>query len=257
MVFSEQALLYWLSAWLLPFIRLAATFSVAPVFSARGIPLRLRVLLAAALTWVMFGLLPAIPPVELFSWQGLLLVAQQVLIGLAMGFMLQMVFAAVTIAGESIAMGMGLGFAVMMDPQSGLQVPVVSQFYAIVTTLLFLALGGHLAFLQLVHDSFTLLPVGEPLSRAGLWQVVQWGSAMFGLGLLVALPVLISILLVNLAFGVITRAAPQLNIFAVGFPITLLFGMALMWLNWAGQAATITDVLQQVWQAITQMLEAR
>ncbi len=257
MVFSEQALVYWLSAWLLPFVRLAATFSVAPVFSARGIPVRLRVLLALALTWMMFGMLPAVPQVELFSWQGMLLVAQQVLIGLAMGFMLQMVFAAVTVAGENIAMGMGLGFAVMMDPQSGLQVPVVSQFYAIVTTLLFLALGGHLAFLQLVYDSFTLLPVGEPLSRTGLWQILAWGSTMFALAMLVALPVLVAILLVNLAFGVITRAAPQLNIFAVGFPVTLLFGMALIWLNWEGQAATIGHGLEQAWLAIRQLLEAR
>lgn len=258
MVFSEQALMYWMTAWFLPFARIAATFTAAPFFSARGIPMSFRLIMALAISVMIFPHLPPAPSgLVLFSWAGLMALGQQILIGLAMGFMLQMMFAAVTVAGEAIAMGMGLGFAVMMDPQSGVQVPVLAQYYLILTTLLFLVMGGHLAFLNVLFESFQLLPVGESLARAGIWQVVNWVAEMFAGGVLIALPVLLAILVVNLAFGVISRAAPQLNIFAVGFPVTLLIGMLLVVFNWPGQVNTIESLLDQVLLAIPEVLRLR
>jgi len=147
------------------------------------------------------------------------------MVGLAMGFLLQMTFASVVIAGQTLAMTMGLGFAMSVDPQNGVQVPVLSQLYMIMATLIFLAVDGHLLLIQLLVDSFTLLPVGLSGWRDdfGL-DVVLWASQMFKSGLILALPALTAVLLINLAFGVITRAAPQLNIFAVGFPVTILAG---------------------------------
>jgi len=149
---------------------------------------------------------------------------QQLLIGVAMGLLVLMAFNAVTMAGESIAITMGLGFALMNDPQNGMQVPMVSQFYLVLATLLFLAYDGHHAILMLVNNSFTLMPVGKPLGADSLWILVSWGATIFYGALAIAIPALAAMLTVNITMGVITRAAPQLNIFSVGFPITMTVG---------------------------------
>jgi len=177
-------------------------------------------------------LLPPSPVVDGLGAEAFLIAVQQIGIGAAMGFLLQLVFSALVFGGQVMAYSMGLGFAHMMDPQNGVQVPVVSQYYLILATLAFLLLNGHLVLIQLLADSFTLLPVAaDGLSRAGLWELVSWGSRMFAAGVVMALPVLIALLLVNIGMGVVGRAAPQLNIFAVGFPVTLLIGMVLMWVT--------------------------
>lgn len=169
---------------------------------------------------------------------------QQILIGLTIGFVLQMVFAALTQAGEAIALSMGLGFASMVDPQSGVQVPVVSSYFVIMSTLLFLALNGHVALIELTLLSFQALPVGvEGVTREGLWALVSWGSTMFLYALLVALPAVASMLLVNLSMGVITRAAPQLNIFAVGFPMMIMLGFILLLLTTPVLLPKFTELL--------------
>ena len=181
------------------------------------------------MTRKLVTLRPEMPAVEPLSLTGLLISAQQVLIGLAMGFILQLVFSVLAMVGESIAMSMGLGFASMIDPQNGIQIPVLSSYYVTLATLVFLALDGHLVLIGLLVDSFHTLPIGlESLAREGLWQLVGWASRMFAGAVLIALPALASLLLVNLAFGIITRAAPQLNIFAVGFPMTILLGFVLL-----------------------------
>ena len=160
-----------------------------------------------------------------------------------MGFILQMVFSAFIIGGQSIAMSMGLGFASIVDPQNGVQVPVVSQAFLIMVTLVFLALNGHLLLIEVLADSFQQLPVGPlVITHDGLWQLVSWGSTMFVGGMLVALPAVAARLLVNLAFGVTSRAAPQLNIFAVGFPVMIMVGLAFIILTMPG----ITDHLSRL-----------
>lgn len=215
-----------------PFVRISAMLMVAPVFGASSFPVRIRVVVAVLVTASLYPVLEPVKGVEPVSFHGMIILAQQVIIGAAMGFFLQMAFQLLVIAGEAIAMTMGLGFARMMDPQNGVQVPVVAQYFIIMATLLFLSMNGHLLLLQMIINSFEILPVSETgMSRDGLWQVVSFGSQMFVGAILIAIPAVTALLMVNIAMGVITRAAPQLNIFAVGFPLMLLLGFVLLLLT--------------------------
>jgi flagellar biosynthetic protein FliR len=217
------ATLFW------PFTRIAAMLAIAPIFGSRMVPMRIRLVVALLLTWIILPLLPQVPAVTPFSAAGVLVTVQQLVIGLAIGFSIQLVFATLIVAGQTIAMGMGLGFAQMVDPQNGINVPVIGQYYVVVATLLFLALNGHLALIHALADSFQTLPVGvEALSREDLRSIAYWGVRLFADAIMVALPAVTSILLVNLAFGVVSRSAPQLNIFGVGFPVTLTLGFVIL-----------------------------
>ena len=222
----------WIGSFLWALLRVSMMLAATPLFSARMVPLKVRLTIGLLLTWMVLPLIPPGPAVEPLGSTGLLISMHQVLIGLAMGFTLQMVFSALTVAGESVAMSMGLGFAFMIDPQNGIQVPVLSSLYVVLGTLLFVALNGHLALIGMLVDSFNTLPIGvEGLGPERIWQLVSWAGRMFMGAVLVALPALTSMLLVNLALGVITRAAPQLNVFAVGFPMTLFLGFVLLLLS--------------------------
>jgi flagellar biosynthetic protein FliR len=252
-MFTDVELLSWLERFFWPFLRFSALFLAAPVFSAGGLPVRTRVVLAALLAVLVAPTLPLMPPVDLLSPGGALLAAQQVFIGLVMGFLLQLVFSAAVVAGQSLAMTMGLGFAMSVDPQNGVQVPVLSQLYVILATLLFLAVDGHLVLIQALVESFALLPLGEPLlAGQTAMNVVSWGSKMFAGALLLALPALTAILLINLAFGVITRAAPQLNIFAVGFPVTILAGFVFIFLSLPVAFSLFVELFEE---SLTQTLQ--
>lgn len=212
-----------------PFVRISAMLMVAPIYAASSFPVRIRVVLAVLVTVALYPVIEPVKGVDPVSLQGFVILGHQVIIGAAMGFFLQMAFQMLVIAGEAIAMTMGLGFARMMDPQNGVQVPVVAQYFIIVATLLFLSMNGHLLLLQMVIQSFEILPIAETgMTRAGLWQVAAWGSQMFIGALLVAIPAVTALLVANIAMGIITRAAPQLNIFAVGFPLILLLGFVLL-----------------------------
>ncbi len=202
-----------------------------PVIGTRLIPVRIRVVLAFSIAIMVLPLIPTAPAVDPLSIAGLTISVQQVLIGLAMGFTLQMVLAALTIAGESIAMTMGLGFASMVDPANGVNVPVLAQFFLIMGTLIFLALGGHLMIIQLVVSSFQTLPIAvSGIERDSFWTIISFSSQMFIGAAWIALPAMASILLITLSMGIITRAAPQLNIFSVGFPVTMLMGFIIIML---------------------------
>ena len=208
---------------------------VAPVFSAPGLSVRTRVLLATLVAALVAPSLPANDLPELFSAAGFLLAIQEVGVGLMIGFVLQLAFGAIVFGAQAMSMTMGLGFAMAVDPQNGVQVPVVAQLYVILGTLLFLSLDGHLMLIAAVVESYELVPVGmsgiSPLALSGL---VSLGSIVFAGGILLALPVMTALLLVNLAFGIITRTAPQLNIFAVGFPVTILGGLLIMFIVMPG-----------------------
>lgn len=239
-----------------PLIRISAMFVAVPLFSLRGVPPRVRLILAAAMTLVVMPLLPAFPPVDMFSYEGMRVAVQQVLIGLVIGFIVQLVFAAIAFAGQSIALSMGLGFASMVDPQSGQQVPVISQIYTMTGTLIFLSLDGHLLLIKMLLDSFMSLPIGpDGLAKADLWSVIAWSSRMFAGGLLLAMPLMISLLLVNIGFGVATRAAPQLNIFSVGFPATLMLGLILVWLTFPNVLSQFSGILTDAYELIEQLLK--
>ncbi len=214
----------WVGLVLWPMFRVAGLLSILPTIGGGEVPVRVRVGLAFLMTLLIVPSLPPMPEVDPLSVDSIIISFQQMLIGVAMGLLIVVVFNAVTLAGESIAITMGLGFALMNDPQNGAQVPTVSQFYLIMATLLFLAFDGHHAVLLLLSASFSLMPVGEPLADDALWLLVRWGGMMFTGALSIALPALAAMLTVNMIMGIITRAAPQMNIFSVGFPITMTVG---------------------------------
>jgi flagellar biosynthetic protein FliR len=221
-----------LAAWLFPFFRIGALLMAAPVFSAASVPMRFRVLLALAVTILVEPLLPRPADVDPLSATALVVLAQQVAIGVAIGFVLQLAFNALVFGGQVVAYSMGLGFAHLMDPQNGVQVPTVSQFYLILATIAFLAVDGHLRLLALLVESFTALPIApDGITQNALWTLAVWGARLFADGVLLGLPVVAALLLVNIGMGMVSRAAPQLNIFAIGFPVTLGVGFVLLWVT--------------------------
>ena len=167
-----------------------------------------------------------------------------------------MAFNAVTMAGESIAITMGLGFALMNDPQNGAQVPVVAQFYLVLGTLIFLSLDGHHAILMLLNDSFELMPIGKPLGADSLWTLVSWAANIFYGSLAIAIPALAAVLTVNITMGVITRAAPQLNLFSVGFPISLLVGLFAMMYTLPTFDVSFENLFDLSLEAVVQLLNS-
>jgi flagellar biosynthesis protein FliR len=238
-----------------PFFRIAGVLMIAPVFGARLVPVRVRMAMAVAATVALSPMLPATPAMEL-SLKSALVVAQEVLIGAAMGFCLQMIFDALIVAGQTIAMSMGLGLAMMIDPQHGTSVPVVSQFFVVLGLLIFLSLGGHLATIRLVADSFEILPLGSPPSTDALFMVVSWGGQLFAAALRIALPAATALLIANIAFGVMSRAAPPLNLFAVGLPAGLLIGFLLLLFNIAHLGALLEEFLGKTLTMLAQALAA-
>ena len=232
-----------------PMMRIGAMLIAMPVIGTRLVPTRIKVIMTLVLSVLVLPLLPELPQVEALSLQGLFISMQQILIGLSMGFTMQLVFGALMIAGEAIALGMGLGFASMVDPTNGVNVPMVSQFFIIIGTLLFLALGGHLMLIQLVVSSFQSLPISPTgVGRDSFWLLFAWGSQMFIGALWIAIPALISMLVITLSMGVMTRAAPQLNIFSVGFPVTMFMGFIILLLVIPGFLPRINQLMLQAMQ---------
>jgi flagellar biosynthetic protein FliR len=210
-----------------PMLRISALLVAAPIFSLRALNLRIRIVLAMALTWVVYPLHDW-PKIDPLSAAGLMEISNQIMIGLLMGLMLQVVTAAIVLAGQSIANAIGLSMATMIDPNMG-NVPVISQFLLVMSTLIFVGLGGHALLLNLVLESFNTLPIGSNLmTTEAMKQVIAWSSMLFLGALLIALPVMVALLFINIGLGVATRAAPSLNIFSVGFPAMVFAGYAVL-----------------------------
>ncbi len=215
-----------------PLVRITAFLLAAPIFGTRIVTARIRVVLGVMCTLIIAPLLPEGPQYDALSLTVLIIIAQQILIGVALAFIFQVVFQVFILAGQYIAMSMGLGFASMNDPANGVTVTIISQFYLLTTTLLFLSINGHLVLIQIVVDSFTVIPIGiSGLSPSAYYKIISIGGWMFASGFAIALPILTSLLIVNIAFGVMSRSAPQINVFVVGFPMTLIFGLFVMWLG--------------------------
>jgi flagellar biosynthetic protein FliR len=245
----------WIGLYLWPFVRIGACLMVAPIFGNRSVPRRIRLILAAAMSVAIAPLLTFPQSISLLSGEGFVVTAHQVVIGLAMGFALQIVFEAVAMGGQLLASSMGLSFAMNVDPVNGANTPVLGQFYGIVVTLVFLALDGHLALIQALVDGFTTLPVGtQGLSGNGLWTLVNWGGQLFTGALSVALPGIAALLIVNLGFGVMSRAAPTLNLFAVGFPAALALGLVIALATLPVVQNSFVSLLTTVWQTLAMML---
>ena len=232
MEFTESVINQYLADFILPFARISALVMAMIGLGSRTIPTRIKLFLCITIT---IAVMPAIPPTQvesLFAFESFLLVAEQTLIGALIGFVTVLVVNTFTLAGQIIAMQTGLGFASLVDPASGMNVPAVGQFFLILTTLLFWAFDGHLAFIQFVVISFDTIPIsGGSIEAIKYKEIVHWGAWMFTTALSLSLAPITAMLLVNFSFGIMTRAAPQLNIFAIGFPITMCAGLIIMWLT--------------------------
>ncbi len=218
----------WLAAFVWPLARVLALISSAPVIGNPSVPLRIKIALGLLITFALAPLLPPTPGVGAASATGLLILAQQILIGLAMGLAMHIVFHAAEMAGEFIGLQMGLGFATLYDPSVPGMIPVLGQFMGIIISLAFLAVGGHVLLLSALVESFQVLPMAPISSPSGLLALVHWGGQIFSFALALALPLLAALLISNMALGVLTSVAPQLNIFAIGFPLLILIGFLVL-----------------------------
>lgn len=219
----------WINAFLWPFFRILGLLGTAPLFGESSIPVRVKVGFAAVLTVAIAPALGPMPNVPTGSYAGLWLAVQQVLIGIALGLTMRIVFAAVQTAGEFIGLQMGLSFASFFDPATGANTAVLARIMNIVAMLVFMALNGHLLMLAGFIRTFEILPIQIGALDPNGWGVLlEWSSQVMVSGMLLALPLIIVLLTINLAMGILNRTAQQLSIFAVGFPISLMVGIILL-----------------------------
>ena len=232
-----------LSLFLFPFVRIAAWLFFDPLLGNRAAPNSVRLAAAFALTVAIAPIVPNPQQISLMSADGMLVLLQQIAIGAALGFSLRIVFAAVEFAGQIMGLQMGLSMATLYDPINGAQTPVISQFLVLTAALVLFAFNGHHVVISALADSFMQVPVGAGLGAAGFVSLAQWGGSIFMTGLHIALPVTAALLATNLSIGMMTRAAPQLNIFAVGFPLTLGVGFLVLFLT----LAYFPAILEKLW----------
>ncbi|MBD2837615.1 flagellar type III secretion system protein FliR [Pseudomonas sp. JM0905a] len=247
----------WVGSFVLPLFRIAAMLMTMPIIGTQLVPTRVRLYLALAIAVVLVPTLPPMPQVDAINVGNILLIGEQILVGALLGFVLQLFFHAFVVAGQIISMQMGLGFASMVDPTNGVSVPVLGQFYLMLVTLLFLAMNGHLVVFEILAESFVTLPVGGGLLTNHYWEVAGKLGWVMGAGLLLSLPAITALLVVNLAFGVMTRAAPQLNIFSIGFPLTLALGLVIVWIGMADVLAQYQVLASDALQLMRELAKAR
>jgi flagellar biosynthetic protein FliR len=215
--------------WLVAMIRPGAAFLAAPVFGTQAVPVQLRLILSlalgmAALNSVAFDM----PAGGIATFAGIILVAGEVLAGLAIGFALQIGYSAAFVAGEVISNAMGLGFSSMMDPASGQSTPVVGTFLSVLATFLLLAMDGHLMLIGLIVKSYEAIPPGAMMANNAIYSLVLFGGTLFGVGLTIALPVGFALILIQVVMAMLARSAPSLNLFSVGLPAALICGLVLL-----------------------------
>ena len=255
MTISAVTILESLGQYAWPFMRIGAMLMVMPVIGGAFPPPRVRLLLALAVTAVVAPVLGQMPPIDIFSLEGLTLLCRELMIGVIIGFSVQLVFDAIALGGQVIAMSMGLGFAVFVDRERGVNIPVLGQLFMMLGMLLFLALDGHLAMIRLLVDSFTLLPVGGAgISTLAIGAVLQWVGQMFVFAVKIALPAITALVIVNLSFGVMSRAAPTLNLFAVGFPVAMLLGFVAIFLSAENLTTNVYAMLDMVFGFLPELL---
>lgn len=232
--------------WMIAMLRPGAAFLAAPMFGANAVPVQLRLVLALAVGIPSAAMVNmTLPAAGIISLPGFFMIVSEVMAGLAMGFVIQIAFAAALVAGEAISNAMGLGFASMADPASGQSSPAIGQFLSMLTMFLFLAADGHLALIATIAESYRALPPGEAwLSFSAIGGIVKFGSLAFSAGLSIALPVGFALVLVQLIMAMIARSAPTLNLFAVGMPAALLAGILLMGVSLPVMADMLSNALR-------------
>jgi len=250
MNFTDAQIGAWVGSFLWPFFRVSSFLMIIPIIGTQLVPMRVRLGLAFLITLLIAPLLADMPIVEAISFSAFYLILQQVLIGTIMGFMFVMLMQVFVMAGQLAAMQMGLGFASMVDPSNGVNVATVAQFFLVAVTLIFLAINGHLVMIEVIVESFEAWPVSMTILGEGsvqpdvLWEIIMRISWLFTSALLAALPIITSVLIVSLSFGIMTKAAPQLNVFTLGFPLGMLFGLFILWLS-VGQVGPLFQVFTE------------
>lgn len=235
----------WIVAFIFPLARILALLVAAPPFNNPALPMRVTLLLGLAIAMAITPVLPPMPVVEPASGLGLLILAQQMIIGFAMGFTLRLVFSAVDMAGNLISNQMGLGFATAYDPQSASQTVVVSEFLGMLALLVFMAIDGHLMVIATLTRSFSVLPIGGEGIAGGSWSnIANAGGVIFSSGVMLALPVVVTLMITNTALGVLMRVAPQLNLLAIGFPITIALGFAALFISMSHLGTPLQQLLE-------------
>ncbi len=243
--FTSAELNAWIAAFFFPLARTLALFAAAPPFNNAALTTRIRLVLGLAITLAISPALPPMPAIEPASGLGVLILAQQMLIGLAMGFALRLVFSAIDLAGMMISTQMGLGFATAYDPQTTSQTPVVSELIGMIALLLFLAINGHLMVISTLVQSFTFLPVKLlAISEASWLNIANAGGIIFSAGVMLALPAVTALLITNVALGVLGRVAPQLNLIVIGFPVTILLGLVALYIGMSYLAAPLQQLFE-------------
>lgn len=249
-IIDQLALYIW------PFVRIGAFLMVMPVVGGSFVPVKVRLLLATALTGVIAPVIPIASTPEVLSAAGLVTMTREIAIGVTLGFLVQLVFDAIALGGQVIGMSMGLGFAVFLDRARGVNIPVLGQLFLMLGMLVFLAMDGHLALIQLLAKSFHAWPLAENrFSSAVLSELLSWTGQLFIFAMKIALPAVTAILVVNLAFGTMSRAAPTLNLFAVGFPVAMLLGFAVIFLNMDVLMQNVMAFLSLSLDAVSALLE--
>jgi len=243
--------------WALVFVmvRVGAAFITAPVFGAVSIPVIVRVSLSAAIGFLVLAAHPITPPAQIFGVATFLAIAAEALVGLTLGFVLQTAFAAPLIASELIGGSMGLSFANTIDPQSGRSSPALGQFLTVMLTLLFLSVDGHLVLVDTIVKSYDALPPGQAwLGADRLKAIAMFGGYAFLAGLLLALPVGFLLLCLNLVVGMMSRAAPSLNLFAVGLPASMVVGVIAMAIAFPAMGDYMLVIIREALAALGMVL---
>ncbi|MBI6882554.1 flagellar biosynthetic protein FliR [Pseudomonas putida] len=226
---NSAQLYHWLGVFIWPFFRIAGYAMVAPLLGQAAIPVKAKIAFSVLLSVIVGPLLPDLPKVTIMSLAGLGLIVEQLIIGIAMGLCMKMAFSTVQAAGEYIGMQMGIGFATQYSADTGANSVIISRLLDVLAVLMFLAIDGHLFMLQILVDTFTQLPIGRFEFNPEAWKMIAvYAKTIFSSGFLLALPLVTALLLMNLAMGILNRSAPQLTIFSVGFPLTLMVGLVLL-----------------------------
>ena len=255
--FTTAQLMSLVSAYFWPLVRILGLFSSAPFFGHHSIPVRVRVALGIAITLLIAPTLAPFPELDVLSWQGLVILCQQFLIGIAIGFIMRLIFTGVELAGELIGMTMGFGFATFFNPQSGGQSTAISQLLSMLTLLIFIATDLHLLLIQCLIESFSSLPIGiTALGKNSFQQLAFLGKNIFSISFQLSAPIVAALLMTNMALGVLTKAAPQLNLFGIGFPVTMLVGFLMIDLLLPYWTLPLFENLQQGINMIRQLLQA-
>jgi flagellar biosynthetic protein FliR len=254
-VINAVDLAQWVGRLWWPSLRIGGFVAAAPIASEKTIPGRVKIVLTVMLAVLVSPLAPVPASLSIFSGAGILTAVQEILIGISIGMVMQLAFESLTFAGQTISMTMGLGFATLVDPQRGASVPVLGQLFMIMGTLAYLAINGHLLLLGALANSFQTLPIGSAnLDKDFLVAVATWGTRIFETGLLIALPVVVALVIVNAALGVVTRAAPQLNLFGIGFTITLICGFFVLMVGLGGIMTGISTLIDDALRAVVDLV---